>query len=479
MKKAIGDCAAIASLVLIVGSFGARAAAADEPGTTHIDTLEHQVQTLDREIQGMKQSTMKSRKDLDPASGEEVHVALKGGRPTLATADGQFSIALRSLVQYDSAYYSLSHAPSRVDFSSGNNFRRARFGADGTLFRDWSYEFVYDFGASGTESGGRIYSAFIQFDGLGAVHVKVGAFPPPESFEDSTSSSDLLFLERAQPADVARSIAGSPGRDSATAFAYDDNDFGAFSYTGGIVGAAGVFDEQQALVGRLARRLAHAGDSNLAVDADSTYVLSLAPTAGAGSPNPFSLSERPELSVDSNSTRLVNTNTIDAKHVLEWGIETAGNWHQLYAQGGYFGFDVTRRASVLQDPSFDGWYAQSSWILTGEAKVYRSDRGAYAAPKPAHPYTLDRPGIGAWELAARYSALNLNSGGGIAGLSTPPGGIRGGEQKIWTVGVNWYPNTAIRFQLDFQHADVSRLSTAGANIGANLNAVSLRAQLSL
>ena len=34
------------------------------------------------------------------------------------------------------------------------------------------------------------------------MHVKLGAFPPPESFEDSTSASDLLFLERAQPTDL-------------------------------------------------------------------------------------------------------------------------------------------------------------------------------------------------------------------------------------------------------------------------------------
>jgi phosphate-selective porin OprO/OprP len=59
------------------------------------------------------------------------------------------------------------------------------------------------------------------------------------------------------------------------------------------------------------------------------------------------------------------------------------------------------------------------------------------------------------------------------------GGIRGGEQKIWTAGINWYPNPAIRFVLDFQHTDVSRLNGAGAGIGADLDAVSLRTQLSL
>jgi phosphate-selective porin len=47
------------------------------------------------------------------------------------------------------------------------------------------------------------------------------------------------------------------------------------------------------------------------------------------------------------------------------------------------------------------------------------------------------------------------------------------------VGLNWYPNSAIRFQLDYQHTDVSRLNNAGAGIGARLDQVSLRSQLSL
>ena len=50
---------------------------------------------------------------------------------------------------------------------------------------------------------------------------------------------------------------------------------------------------------------------------------------------------------------------------------------------------------------------------------------------------------------------------------------------IWTAGLNWYPNNAIRFLLDYQHTDVSRLSSTGGDLGASLSAVSLRAQLAL
>ena len=471
-------CNGTAIGLVLAATLGAPAFAAED--SAKIDELNQEVQDLSAQVADLKRSQNEQFSDIRSTQDQGVQVSLKNGRPTFKTADGDFSLAIRALVQFDTAYYSQGEASAGVDFSSGSNFRRARLGVSGTLFKDWSYEFLYDLGGSGTE-GSSISSAFIQYDGLDQVHVKLGAYAPPESFDDSTSASDLLFLERAQPTDLERGIAGSDGRDATTIFAYDDNYFAALSYTAGLVTDTAVFDEQQALVGRFAYRLVKSDDFNFAVGADSTYVFKLADSAaGPRSPGPLRLRERPELNVDSESTRLIDTDTIDADKLVDWGVEGAGNWRSLYAQGGYFNFDVTRRTGTLPDPSFDGWYAQASWVLTGEAKPYKPERGAYGLPTPNDAFSLDHhAGIGAWEIAGRYSVLNLNSNAGLAGHTAPAGGIRGGEQRIWTVGVNWYPNAAIRFLLDYQHTNVSRLNAAGAGIGAKLDAVSLRTQLSL
>ena len=83
---------------------------------------------------------------------------------------------------------------------------------------------------------------------------------------------------------------------------------------------------------------------------------------------------------------------------------------------------------------------------------------------------------GAWELAGRYSELDLNDRSGVAGLAAPAGGIRGGEQRITTLGLNWYPNNILRFLLDYQWARVDRLNAAGASIGEDVNVISLRSQ---
>lgn len=454
-------------------------AATDDDSAGRIENLNRQLHDLATQVEDLKRSQNAQYADIRKAREGDVKLSLKGGRPAFETADGNFSAELRTLVQFDTAYYGQSHAPAGIDFSSGNNFRRARFGVDGTLFRDWSYEFIYDFGGSGSETSG-ISSAFIQYDGLAPFHFRVGAFPPPGSFDDSTSASDLLFLERAQPTDLARSIAGADGRDGISVFAYDTNYFAALSYTGGVVGDSAVFDEQQGLVGRIAYRVWNSADGNLAIGANASYVFKLADTApGPNAPHSFRLRERPELNVDSGNIRLIDTGALDADNVWQWGVEAAGNWRDFYGQGGYFGFDIDRNDGALGSPSFDGWYIQAGWVLTGEAKPWRPEKGAFGLPKPKNPFTFGEPGIGAWEIAARYSVLNLDWNAGFPGAAVAPGGVRGGEQRIWTVGLNWYPNSAIRFQLDYQHTDVSRLNNAGAGIGARLDQVSLRSQLSL
>jgi phosphate-selective porin OprO/OprP len=442
-----------------------------------LDQLQQQIDSLNAEIAGLKQSAS------NPAplgSRDAVDVTIKEGRPVISSADGAFTFVPRIIVQFDNAYYGQGKVPAGTDFSSGSNFRRARFGADGTLFGDWSYEFIYDFGGSGDETTG-ISSAFIQYNGLGQVHFRIGAYSPFESFDDTTSVTDLLFLERAQPTDLSRGVAGGDGRDAASIFAYGQNYFAALSYTGGVTGQTPVFDEQQALVGRLAYRVVSLPDVNLALGADSTYVFKLADALpGVGSINTLSLSERPELNVDDNNIKLISTGSLPASKYWQWGTEAAGNWHSLYGQGGYYQYQVDREGLGLNEATFDGWYAQASWVLTGEERTWSASKGSFSAPRPASPFSFGHGGgIGAWELAARYSVLDLNDDAGPTGLPTPAGGVRGGEQKIWTAGISWYPNADIRFILDYQHTDVSRLNALGGDLGAKLDAVSLRSQFAL
>ncbi len=376
-----------------------------------IDQIQQQIDELNAQVSDLKRSQSSQYTDVSAQVNKpaDVAVSLKNGRPSFKTADGEFhrrhpragAVRLRVLRRQPRA--GRHRSLQRQQFPP-RPYRRAGHAVQGLVLS------VPVRPGRLRQRGASIASAYIQYDGFGPIHWKIGAYPTPESFDDTTAASDLLFLERAQPTDLARSIAGSDGRDGTTIFAYGDDYYAAASYTGDLVQDTATFDEQQALVGRVAWRAYHDGNSNFAIGADSTYEFKIAETAaGPHSPSAIRLRERPELNVDDNSIRLIDTNTIDADKLLEWGVEAAGNWDNFYGQGGYFHFDVTRRASALPDPSFDGWYAQASWVITGESKPYNTATGSYGLPKPDHAFSFDKPGSGAWELAGRYSVLDLDT----------------------------------------------------------------------
>jgi phosphate-selective porin OprO/OprP len=374
--------------------------------------------------------------------------------------------------------------------SSGQNFRRVQLGVQGKVFGDWSYNFNYDFGGSFSEPSGRIQAAYVEYDGLAPFAVRIGAFPPSAGIEDNTSGADTLFLERNAPAEVARTIAGNDGRDGIGVIYAGSRVYGALTYTGNKIADSGSFDEQQALVGRLSGLAVDGDDAKLVISANSTYVFKVADTAaGAGSPRTITLNAPPELTVDNSGTKLVSSGALNAESVFQWGLETAGQWKNFYGQAGYFGYNVAERgASPAPSANFSGWYAQASWIITGEKRTYNTSSGAFSNPKPSAPFSLSEGHWGAWEVAARYSDLDLNDNAGTIGSPTPVNGIRGGDQRVVTVGLNWYPNSAIRFELQAQNTQVSRIGTvpagfghgvlSNAEVGQAFDTIALRSQIS-
>jgi phosphate-selective porin OprO/OprP len=193
------------------------------------------------------------------------------------------------------------------------------------------------------------------------------------------------------------------------------------------------------------------------------------------------------LTVDNTGTKLVSSGALNAENVWEWGLESAAEWKNLYGQAGYFAYGVDQRGMAAAD-NFDGWYAQASWVLTGESRDYSSASGTFANPRPHENFSLEGGGWGAWEIAARYSDLDMNDNAGIAGAGVPVGGIRGGDQGITTLGLNWYPNAVLKFELQLQNIQVSRLGTipaagghaavANTGVGQNLDTIALRSQIS-
>jgi phosphate-selective porin OprO/OprP len=309
------------------------------------------------------------------------------------------------------------------------------------------------------------------------------------TLDESIGSNDTMFIERATAAAMAASFGGGDGRSAVGVRGATDNFFASLYYTRGLVGEGG-FDEQNSLVGRTAYRFAPNADANIHIGASATSMLEFHQAAGGPV---FTLQDRPELRID--GTRLISTGSLGSENALVYGPELAGNWKNFYAQGEYYRYKIDR-IGLAPEADFDAWYVQASYIVTGEAKPYDMKSATYNSPKPSAPFGFGS--IEAVELAVRYSAADLDHNasraacaGTVAGGSATlnPGAatdcVRGGEQDIVTLGVNWYPNRNVRFMLNYMLADIDRraysnnsVANGGPNaqIGQDYNAVALRTQ---
>jgi phosphate-selective porin OprO and OprP len=504
-------------------------------------------------IVDLKRSTSNQYADLNNTLSAQSKSSVDNGRLQIASADGRFSAALRTLIQFDTGYYSQEHTANLLpaaygnNLGSGSNFRRVYLGLSGKVFGDWSYNANFDFGGSGgTETPGHIQSVYLEYDGLAPWAFRIGAFPPPSNLEDATASGDTIFLERNAPSDLQRNIAGGDGRDAVSIIYAAPSVYGALSFTGNKVqdgakalAAAGAtaapnFDEQEGAVGRLSWLPINEDHAHWLVGVNGTYVfklpelvanglVNLSNTPGATALNSFTFSDPPELTFDSNGYALANTGALNANHVSQWGVETAGNWGSVYGQAGYYGYEIDRSqvayttttgTQIVQPNAdhFHGWYVQGTWLLTGEERLYNPATGAFTPPKVTAPFNINNGTWGAFEVAARYSDLNLNDHVNdtanvvIANAAGAPVGthtydfyntVRGGDQRVATLGLNWYPNTVVKFALNYELIQNSKLqsgaspnaltgvtlATTGAatpptaNGGQNISAVAIRAQI--
>lgn len=465
---------------------------------SRLSAIQQQLDTFGAQLAEMKAAQDTATSDiatLKKPSGSTVVPKLSNGKPTFATADGNFTANFKAIVMFDAASYmqddNLPAAVTARDLNDGTNFRRARFGLDGKLFKDFGYSILYEFGGSGAEESGRIHEAFLQYTGLGPATIKLGAMEPNIGLAAASSTSGIPLMERPSAAEIARNVAAGDARSALqiqanTTLGEGDtgvsaNLFGSTAVTGSTVGAAQGFGEQQAWIGRvaIAPSLANGFQAHLGGNVQYVFHPSDA-TGGATNPRyPVQLRDRPELRVD--GTRLIDSGAIDTNHIAVYGAEAAIGFNQFLIEGEYFKFDIDRRQTgtvALADPDFDGWYVQGSWVLTGEPRKYNGKEARFDAPKQAFNFNPAAGTWGAWEIAARYSTMNLNFREGVAGAATPTGGVRGGEQDIWTAGVNWYLNPVIRFMFQYQHVDIDRLNSAGAQIGQDYDTVAMRAQLS-
>jgi phosphate-selective porin OprO and OprP len=437
-----------------------------------------------------------------PASG--VVVTMPNNRPTICTADGQNCIAITSRIHWDVGGYDYRPDTKATDpqaLDDGENLRRARIGVVGNFLGDWKYALIYDFGGSSDGFGGSapgslpggavsgIEQANLGYHGLkpfgGELAIEAGILDLAYTLDEATSSNDIMFMERGSAGVIAQNIAAGDFR-SAIGARWWNNVLWVGAYaTGPQVGAIHSASstapdgttEQLGAVTRVAGQVVSGRDYSFHLGAEAEWLIDPPHNLVTGAET-LTLSDRPELRID--PTALVSTGAIaNVSGAQVYSAEAAATYGAFFFQSEYFWFNVDRNAATGLPPigapslHFQGGYAEASYVLTGETHAYNPALAAYYGIKPEHPFSLQAGEWGAWEIAGRVSMIDLNDQLGTAT------GIAGGQQTIYTAGLNWYVSGNIRFMFNYLHGDVPRQvsPTSTASAGSNFDAIAMRTQV--
>jgi phosphate-selective porin OprO and OprP len=169
------------------------------------------------------------------------------------------------------------------------------------------------------------------------------------------------------------------------------------------------------------------------------------------SKNTVRINPRPE--ADFANVRLIDSaNLTDADDAKQYGLEAAYLQGPLKINAEYVDADYSRTNNPDYSP--ESYYVSAVYNLTGEKFGYRT--GMYTVPLPADP-------AGMWQVGARFSKLNANSGR-----------VLGGEQEAVTLGVNWYWRSNFKFMANYSLVESER-----GLFENDPNVIELRAQIIL
>lgn len=461
----------MAGTVLGVVALAAGSAAAQTPGASsaQLDALNRQIQALQSQVKTLSEKLEKEIKAVDKKVVDAPRVSIDNGRPRIRSASGAsqaFDVAIRTRFHFDYGYWFPDAASG--DLPDGFNVRRAFIGLYGTVFTDWNFGINADF--SGRGNAGRLQDLYMGYTGIKGWVIEAGAFQPSFTLMDTISSNDIPFIERSATNNMAVSIVANEAR-TAVGFRHNGTRYRVSAYlTGQQIAqtAGGTNDDQASAIARVSFLAATGNNYDVHLGANYGYMWEPATNTGNNAARNYSLSERPEIRIGT-APSFINTGSIDTDDYSVYGVEFGATYDAFWTMAEYFEHEFDQRPAGRPDLNFDTWYVAAGYMLTGERRAYSVASGNFAAPRVSWPFrTTGGYGTGAWELAIRYSEADTTRSD-VANTTE-------GDQSVWTLGVNWYVNPAIRFMLNYNIIEIDRPTGAGHGLDQELESLAVRMQ---
>ncbi len=430
-----------------------------------VEALKNRLRDTERrlaEIEGRNQAGL-TREDVmailaeleaEPGPGDpwDMRVFWKNGL-NFATANEAVTAKIGGRVYIDYGCLAggdLQDAPFNTDLEGGAEIRTARLNFEADLHDVLKIKMEYDFAPSDSTPKD-VYLQFKKIPALGAL--TIGHFKEPFGLEELTSSRYITFMERSLASTLV------PGRNLGAAIT------GAFAEKRATY-AAGIFrpdqgdpgditaDSGYAATGRLTWAPIYQDNGRRVVHLGAAYSW-----RNTGD-DTVRYRQRPEFHLF--DTRFTDTGAFVADDVQLAGAEFAWVEGPFSLQSEYIGAvaDVAGGGTAC----LSGFYVQASYFLTGEHRNYKLGSGAFDRIKVLRPYGIDG-GWGAWEVAARYSYVDLDDAA-VAGA-----GLGANDVQAMSLGLNWYLNSNVRLMWNYIHNCID-----GATDDASVDIFAMRVQ---
>lgn len=420
---------------------------------SRVDTLEGEVEQEKARADAAEAKVAKIASSPAVAAGAPVEVAAAKAAPEVTwdgapkvTAEGGWSFKPRGRLQIDAASVDV---PSGIASSDGLGFgtevRRAYLGVDGTLPGGFGYRVEADFAPSSVE----LTDVYLTYKATKDITLTVGHQKPFWGLENMTSDLFTSFMERAafdsafgferrlgaSAVYSARLVLVQGGVFTDSIQDLEDDANNSRSFDGRVVFMPTIGDGQLHVGGSM-----HFRDFNDA--SRSTRYRA----------RPF---------VHTTDVRLVDTGNFSATGENGFGAELAyikGRFHAA-AESHW----ITALRPGLANPTFNGGYAEVGYLLTKDQTSYKG--GAFDRIRPSNP--VNKGGLGAFQINARYDWLDLNDAG-----------IIGGRQQVAGASLIWVPADYVRFALNYGHLWINDSPVpAGSDANYQADAMGIRAQL--
>ena len=401
-----------------------------------LERLEKKIEELDQKIRILEREREIDQDNATAVAKAQPRIIIGGTGFSMNSADSNFVAQLHGVLQLD----------SRTFFQDGGNngndgflLRRARPIFSGTVFRDFDYNFTPDFGGSTVQ----IVDAYLNYRYNSALQLEAGKFKAPIGLEHLESDRDILFNERSLVTELV------PNRDLGVELHGDlfggvaSYALGVFNggtdYNGTTVNAS--FQDDKAFEGRVffqPWKTSHVyALRGLGFGVGGSYMANHPATNTATGLSPGYTTD--------GQQKFFSYNTgVNAKGAA-WRVSP-----QAYYYYGPLGlmaeYVISDQQAALAKKSADlqnsAWEVTGSWVLTGED-------ASYNGVTPLHPFDPRNGHWGAWQLVARYAALNVDGKAFTDGFASSAKSADGAN--AWSVGLNWYLNRNVRADLNFSH----------------------------